>query len=149
MVNKLVHLDDESETTEESSVVPNDFSLYVRKSLTDTEKLSALEDHFKPGKGFRFPIRIEYGKKQSFNPSWLDNHNWLVYSPSVDGAYCKFCVLFRTTTEHNSSKIDHLVKSPLTFWTTACEKLKDHGLNSPLHKTATLKSEKFYKASFN
>ena len=42
MVNKLVHLDDESETIEESSVVPNDFPLYVGKSLTDTEKLSAL-----------------------------------------------------------------------------------------------------------
>ena len=37
MVNKLVHLDDESETTEESSVLPNDFSLYVGKLLIDTE----------------------------------------------------------------------------------------------------------------
>ena len=40
--------------------------------------------------------------------------------------------------------IDHLVKSPLQFWTTACEKLKDSGLKSALHKTATLKSENFY-----
>ena len=38
----MVHLDDESETAEES-VLPNDFSLYVGKSLTDTEKLSALD----------------------------------------------------------------------------------------------------------
>jgi len=66
----------------------------------------------KPGKSFKFPVRIEYGKKRSFNPSWLDNHNWLVYSPAKDGAYCKFCVLFGTTTEQNSSTIDHLVKSP-------------------------------------
>ena len=29
MVNKLVHLDDESETTTESSMVHNDFSLYA------------------------------------------------------------------------------------------------------------------------
>ena len=49
MVNKLV------QTTKESSVVPNDFSLYVGKPLTEAEKLSALEDHCKPGKGFRFP----------------------------------------------------------------------------------------------
>ena len=53
MVNKLVHLNADSETTKESSVVPNDFSLYVGKPLTDAEKLSALEDHFKPEKGFR------------------------------------------------------------------------------------------------
>ena len=55
MVNKLVHLDADFETTKESSVVPNDFSLHVGKPLTDAEKLSALEDHCKPGKGFRFP----------------------------------------------------------------------------------------------
>ena len=38
MVNKLVHLDADSETTKEFSVVPNDFSLYVGKPLTDAIK---------------------------------------------------------------------------------------------------------------
>ena len=109
------------------------------------KNIQYLRNHFKPGKGFRFPVHIEHAKKRSFNPSWLDNHNYLVYSPAKDGAYCKFCVLFGATTEHNSSKIDHLVKSSLTFWTTACEKPKDHGLKSALHKTATLKSKNFHK----
>ena len=98
-MNKLVNLDADSETTKKFSVVPNDFYLYVGKPLTDAEKLSALKDHFKPGKG---PVHVEYGKKQSFNSSWLDNHNRLVYS-AKDGTYCKFCVLFGTATEHNSS----------------------------------------------
>ena len=97
-MNKLVHLDADSETTKKFSVVPNDFYLYVGKPLINAEKLSAIED-FKPGKG---PVHIDYGKKRSFNSSWLDNHNWLVYS-AKDGAYCKFSVLFGTTTEHNSS----------------------------------------------
>ena len=35
--------------------------------------------------------------------------------------------------------------SPITFWTTTCEKLKDHGLKSALHKTATSKSKNFCK----
>ena len=75
---------------------------------------------------------------------WIIIISW--YIPAKDGAYCKFCVLFGTTTEYNSSKVDHLaVKSHLSFWTTACEKLKDHGLKSAFHKTATLKSENFYK----
>ena len=39
MMNKLVHLGADSETTKESSVVPNDFSLYVGKPLIDAEKL--------------------------------------------------------------------------------------------------------------
>ena len=38
MMNKLVHLDADSETKKESSVVPNDFSLYVGKPLTNAEK---------------------------------------------------------------------------------------------------------------
>ena len=91
-----MHLDADFEITKEFSVVPNDFYLYVGKPLTDAGKLSALEDYFKPGKGFKFPVHIEYGKKWSFNPSWLYNHIWLVYSPAKDGAYCKFCVLFGT-----------------------------------------------------
>ena len=53
-------------------MVPNDFYLYVDKPLTDAEKLSAIEDHFKPGKGSKFSVHIKYGKKRS---SWLDNHN--------------------------------------------------------------------------
>ena len=39
---------------------------YVGKSLSDSEKLFALEDHFKPHKLYRFPQRDEYGKKRSF-----------------------------------------------------------------------------------
>ena len=51
-----MHSYDESETTKESSVVLNEFSLYAGKILTDTEKLLALKDHSKLGKGFRCPV---------------------------------------------------------------------------------------------
>ena len=68
----------------------------------------------------------------------------LVNFPAKDKTYCKLCTLFGTTTE-NSSKVDNLVKSALTFWTTACEKLKEHGLKPVYIKTATLKSENFYE----
>ena len=130
----------------QSHSVANDFDLFVGKSLTDADKLSALENHFKPSKTYRFPVRVEYGKKRSFNPNWMDKHNWLVYSPSKDGVYCKVCAIFGATeSDQNSSKLDRLVKSPITFWTTACEKLYDHALKSAVHKTATIKAENFVK----
>ena len=76
----------------------------------------------------------------------MDKHNWLVYLPSKDGAYCKVCALFGATeSDQNSSKLDRLVKSPITFWTIACEKLNDHALKSAVHKTATVKAENFAK----
>ena len=76
----------------------------------------------------------------------MDKHNWLVYSPSKDVVYCKVCAIFGATeSDQNSSKLDRLVKSPITFWTTACEKLYDHALKSAVHKTATIKAENFVK----
>ena len=128
----------------QSHSVANDFNLFAGKTLTDADKLSALQNHFKPSKNYRFLVCVEYGKKHSFNPNWMDKHNWLVYSPSKDGTYCKVCALFGVTESgQNSSKLDCLVKSPITFWTTVCEKLNDHALKSAVHKTATIKAENF------
>ena len=33
-------------------------------------------------------------QKLMFQSSWLDQYNWLVYSASDAGGYCKFCVMF-------------------------------------------------------
>ena len=32
--------------------------------------------------------------KQYFRKAWLSEFHWLVWSPSKEGAYCKYCVLF-------------------------------------------------------
>lgn len=88
-------------------VLSNDFSLYIGKTLTDSEKLSALEDHFQPHKLYQFSQHQEYGKNRSFNPAWLDEYPWLVYSPAKDGVYCKVCSIFGgSTSDKNSSKIE-------------------------------------------
>ena len=71
----------------------NDFAHYVNpmNKLSNSERLKALQDHFVPHEKYSFPISVEYG---CFKLCWLKEHNWLVYSPSKDGAYCKACVLF-------------------------------------------------------
>ena len=69
-----------------------------------------------------------------------------MYSPAEDGVYCKVCCFFGgASSEKNSSKIERLVKVPITFWTSASTKLKDHHMKSSVHKSATLKSEEFCK----
>ena len=41
--------------------------------------------------------------------------------------FCLPCVLFARQCGRNSAKLDKLVKSPLTFWTTAFNRLSNHG----------------------
>ena len=108
--------------------------------------MNALQNHFKPSESYRFRVHTEYGKKRSFQLCWLKEHNWLAYSAAQNGNYCKVCVLFGSETgEKNSTKLDKLVKSPVTFWTTASQKFKDHETKSQVHKTAVLKAETFMK----
>ena len=142
-----------SESTEQlaaAEIEPllSDFVNYVgsAQSLNSAERLSALQDHFKPDKRYNFPTHTEYRKQRSFRYCWLEQHDWLVYSPSQHGAYCKICVLFGSDSgDKNASKLDKLVKSPVTFWTTAAQKFSEHELRSEVHKTAALKADNFLK----
>ena len=130
-----------------SLALNDDFVQYVsQSSLNDEKRLAAFENHFKPNKKYKFPSKDEYGKMRSFQHSWLEEHSWLVYSPHVDGAFCKVCVLFSIqSSDKNASKCDKLVKSPLTFWTTASNKFKDHESKSQLHKSALIRADNFIK----
>jgi len=86
---------------------------------------------------FKFSLCMEYGKKRSFQLSWLKDHKWLVYSPKEDGACHRECAFLGTASLKNSDEIDELVKSPITCWTTTSQKFK-----SPMH---TLSAESFVK----
>ena len=83
----------EQRTALERELIPSDFVNYVghAQSLNNAKRLSALQDHFKPDKLYHFPTHTEYRKQRSFRYCWLEQHDWLVYSPSQDGAYCKVC----------------------------------------------------------
>jgi hypothetical protein len=117
---------------------------------TKEQCLQAYEHHFCPTKLFNFPKTLEFGKHRSFQLSWLERFKWLVYSPSQDGAYCKACVLFgQQSCEKNAQKLDKLVKSPIKFWTTACQKFRDHETKSQVHRTSLLRANEFIKVMKN
>ena len=132
--------------------IANDICQYVStEALTASQRLTALNNSFQPGEKYDFPTQVEYGKHRSFQFSWLQEHNWLAYSPSLDGAFCKVCVLFGqvSSSDKNASKLIKLVKTPLTFWTTASSKFKEHETKSQVHKTASLKANNFLQVMQN
>jgi len=75
---------------------------------------------------FKFSLCTEYGKKRSFQLSWLKNHKCLVYSPKEDGACHRECALFGTASLKNSDEIDELVKSPIFCWTVLAKNSYAH-----------------------
>jgi hypothetical protein len=61
-----------------------------------------------------------------FVAKWCGEWDWLVYSPSQDGAYCKFCALFCTTIGKQRSCPGKLVKVPFKNWKDAREVFREH-----------------------
>ena len=104
---------------------------------------------WKPGKSYRFPKKEEYGKKRSFNYNWLEQYSWLVYSSSLDGAFCLPCVLFARDIGKKGIKLDKLLHTPFNSWTSATRKFKDHELNSDVHKCSQLMASEFKKTMEN
>ena len=79
---------------------------------------------------FEFPVN---SKKKRFKHHWLNDYKWLAYSESVDGAYCKMCVLF----DSDGGGIQ-LVNCPYKNWNNALANFKRHE-KSNIHKNATAK----------
>ncbi|CAH3148962.1 unnamed protein product, partial [Pocillopora meandrina] len=97
------------------------------RQFSDQRKFELINNVWRPGSTFLFPKTKESDRNKRFNSSWLQDFPWLVYSRYLDGAFCLPCVLFARQCGCNSAKLDKLVKSPLTFWTTAFNRLSNHG----------------------
>lgn len=96
------------------------------RQFSDQRKFELINNVWRPGSTFLFPKTKESGRNRRFNSSWLQDFPWLVYSRYLDGAFCLPCVLFARQCGRNSAKLDKFVKSPLTFWTTAFNRLSNH-----------------------
>ena len=58
--------------------------------------------------------------------SWLLTYPGLAYSKYFDGAFCLPCVCFGLECGKNGDRLDKLLKTPLTLWTTAVVRLRNH-----------------------
>ena len=80
------------------------------------QRYNLLKNHFSPPSDFMFPQTFEAGCNRSFNFKWLKELPGLVYSTSLDGAYCLPCALFA-----NQSGI--IVNKPFQTWHRKSDKL--------------------------
>ena len=92
---------------------------------------------WRPPPGHVFPKKEQGGNKRSFNSVWCASKPWLIYSPSLDGALCLYCVIFGNRVGSHEQQIKKLYKEPLTFWPSAKSKLDDHENKSGFHRAAT------------
>ena len=115
-------------------------------SLSDQMKYDLLCNVWKPGSDFKFPAN---SSRRRFQYSWLQLYPWLAYSHTLDGAFCINCVLFGGEYIHNASKLNFLFKEPFKNWSKAIQKFNGHVVNSPIHKTATLRLTHFRRTMEN
>ena len=77
------------------------------------------------------------------NLNWFNLYPWLAYSKYLDGIFCIPCVFFGKKSGHVDNILTKLFKEPLTYWTSASGRLKDHEASSKVHKDTALLMELF------
>ncbi|XP_050059777.1 uncharacterized protein LOC126551069 [Aphis gossypii] len=80
---------------------------------------------WEPDHTFKFPITGK--QKLKFQLNWLRKWSWLTYSKLLDGAFCKFCVLFkRNEGGRGNQKLGKLVLEKFSNWKKAIEEFNKH-----------------------
>lgn len=95
---------------EQPSLHP-DIALAVSNTASDDLKYRLLttSNHAHIPEMHKFPQITRYNRPRSFLRKWLTTHSWLVYSQSMQGAFCRVCVLFSSQTPG----VGQLVKTKL------------------------------------
>ena len=116
-------------------------------SYSDQDKLKFIENVWKPGELFDFPVSVECSNsKRHFVWGWLKRFPWLAYSKFLDGAFCLPCVLFGVQCGRNSNKLDKLYKTPLTLWTSAISRFTKHASGKcEMHNFSVIAMDNFLR----
>ena len=62
-----------------------------------------------------------------------------------DGCFCVPCVLFSDKIGHSDARLKNLYRQPLTYWTSASTKFKEHQSKSQVQKDSSLLLESYKK----
>lgn len=142
-----VSVDASANNVPESSCSKNPYDIgeisKLVDKLSDEEKYHHLISVWIPDENFVYKTRVIFGKCRKFNKDWLHLYNWLTYSKELDGAFCIPCVFFGRRIGINASKMEKLMKCPVTDWSSSKNKLNLHSLKSDVHKTALLTMQSF------
>ena len=106
--------------------------------VNDISRKNLLSNVFQPEDGFTFPTKWLLGCFRSFNfKLWTKRYPFLVYSRSMDSAFCLSCVLFATSLTSLFNKLPGF-----SNWHKTGEKTEEH-INTSTHKESMFKLEDF------
>ena len=104
--------------------------------LSDGEKYSYLKHHRKPTKE-PLPATFLNGHMHTFQPTWLSEFPWMVYSEGVDGVFYVSCAQFCRSRESRGQ----FINVPYRGWHKK-QKCREHQAAS-YHQESLNLSEKF------
>ncbi|CAH1104324.1 unnamed protein product [Psylliodes chrysocephalus] len=129
-----------------------DIGHYVndKVNISDFDKYQILKKAFVPEKSYTFPYSVHSKNKKDVKCYLSQNHfssfAWLTYSKSLNGLFCKCCVLFaKFGGIHKATGLQKLVFSPLQKYSKLYGKdgdLTRHN-DCSYHKDAMLLSDNF------
>lgn len=93
--------------------------------MSDELNLSMFKKLWYPDKSYEFPVSAKRNLKFQFNQ--FSRWEWLVYSKTMDGAFCKYCVFFSLNYGGvGSVSLKSLVKIPFSKWRNGVEIFCNH-----------------------
>jgi len=83
-------------------------------------------------------------RKLRFQLNWLNRWKWLSYSPSQDGAFCKYCALFapEVGAGRGHQRLGRLVVTSFNKWKDAVESFNAHE-STDYHKSCVVAADAF------
>lgn len=119
-----------------------DISSYLHENPKDDLKYLFLTnaDLCNPDDKYNFKNDVT-DKKRPFRPQWLNEYNWLAYSETAKGAFCKLCVLFKPRVSHGSYQGGFITR-PFNNYKKFHESAKSHA-GSSWHQDSLEKSTNF------
>ena len=108
--------------------------------ISDEQRYRLYTSVWQPDRRYVFPRHNENGKSCAFQHDWLYKYSWLVYSEEMNGGFCLPCVLFAK----HSSDFGQLVSRPLTVFTTAANRLREHDKKA-YHRNALMDADTFLR----
>jgi len=123
-----VHIDKSKPLQASDSLqpLPNDVGAYVGSTINAEKRYELLNNHWMPAAYYKFPAVVQQsGHNRSFQCSWLQTWDFLVYSPSQQVVYFKYCALFCPENFRNQ-ELRRLVTEPLRRFKDARRDFEKH-----------------------
>jgi len=135
-----------------------DIGQYIGKTIDDYTKCQLLENPWVPPKDYLFPYseHIKGGKpiRRYVGHQHLNTFNWLVFSPSKQGLFCKYCPIFNNLHKGGFQKninLQKFVTQPLVKFAKMLGETGDlkHHERTHYHKEAVEFGKSFLKTYHN